>query len=304
MRRMSLKKVVFAQVILLVLFAVLLAVGSVYDRLIAEKLYTGEGFIVLSTEALGKMPLFLAGSLACAVAFYIIKKPAAKDGEVSAKTADKKRADTAWYVIKKAVFCLGGAACAAFMFKDVFDLITEESLMSLAMCGMAGVALFVLFTIILPRVPREKIERAKYWAIAVIIAVVLIAALTQGVKMLWGRARPFEVAEGAPFTAWYTPSDFGGESFFSGHAACCMGILLFAPLLTLNDDEPVYRVIYFILSFVFIACTMLGRLMGGHHYLTDVAAGAIISIAVMSVVCDAVFCIRRGKTQGHTEKDK
>ena len=303
---MSLKKVVFAQVILLVLFAALLAVGSVYDSLIAEKLYTGEGFIVLSTEALGKMPLFLAGSLACAVAFYTVKKPdsEAKDGEVSAKTADKKRADTAWYAIKKGVFCLGGAACAAFMFKDVFDLITEESLMSLAMCGMAGVALFVLFTIILPRVPREKIERAKYWAIAVIIAVVLIAALTQGVKMLWGRARPFEVAEGAPFTAWYTPSDFGGESFFSGHAACCMGILLFAPLLTLNDDEPVYRVIYFILSFVFIACTMLGRLMGGHHYLTDVAAGAIISIAVMSVVCDAVFCIRRGKTQGHTEKDK
>ena len=102
---MSLKKVVFAQGILLVLFAVLLAVGSVYDRLIAEKLYTGDGFIVLSTEALGKMPLFLAGSLACAVVFYTIKKPEAKDGEVSAKTADKKRADTAWYAIKKVAFC-------------------------------------------------------------------------------------------------------------------------------------------------------------------------------------------------------
>ena len=58
---------IIAQAVLLAVFAALLAAGSVYDGLIAEKLYTGKGIITVTTEAIGKMPLFLAAAFACAV---------------------------------------------------------------------------------------------------------------------------------------------------------------------------------------------------------------------------------------------
>ena len=289
---MNRKNGIIAKVILLAIFIALIAAGSVYDRVIAEKLYTGEGIITLCSEALGKMPLFLAASFACAVAFFAVKAPCAQCADGST------RGQKAWYIARKVICALGGIACAAFMFKDLFDLIAQVELMSLAMCGMAGVALFTLFTILLPRVPAEKLQNWKKWAIATIIAALIIVILTQGVKMLWGRARPYQVYEGAEFTAWYTPSSFGGESFFSGHAACCMGILMFAPLLWINDDEPIYRIVYFVLAMVFIASTMLGRIMSGNHYLTDVAAGAIISTVVMSVTYEIAF------HRGYTAKPK
>lgn len=287
---------IIAQAVLLAVFAALLAAGSVYDGLIAEKLYTGKGIITVTTEAIGKMPLFLAAAFACAAAFFTVRRPdsvrsmtAAEDGEAPARAAGKERGAAAWYIIRKVVYCLGGVACASFMFKDVFDMITSELLMSLAMCGMAGVAVFTLLTIVFPRISAKKLQSWKKWAIATIIAALIIVVLTEGVKLLWGRARPYEVWDGAEFTAWYTISSFGGDSFFSGHAACCAGILMFAPLLWINDDEPIYRIIYSVLAVLFIACSMLGRIMSGDHYLTDVAAGAIISTVVMSVTYGIAF---------------
>ena len=66
---------IIAQAVLLAVFAALLAAGSVYDGLIAEKLYTGKGIITVTTEAIGKMPLFLAAAFACAAAFFTVRRP-------------------------------------------------------------------------------------------------------------------------------------------------------------------------------------------------------------------------------------
>ena len=64
---------------------------------------------------------------------------------------------------------------------------------------------------------------------------------------------------------------------------------MFAPLLWINDDEPIYRIIYSVLAVLVIAGSMLGRIMSVDHYLTDVAAGAIISTVVMSVTYGIAF---------------
>lgn len=279
-----------AQGVLVVVLAVLLGVGSVYDTLIAEKLFTGDVFITNVAEIFGKMPLFLAATLACGVAFHTASRTESKGGK-------------AWYYIRKAVYCLGGVACGAFMFKDLFDMVTSSTLISLAMCGMAGIALFTVISLFLPRMNREKLFSWKKWAIATITAAAVIVIITEAVKLGWGRARPFEVAKGAQFTAWYTISAYEGESFFSGHASCCMGLLMFTPLLWIDDDEPIYRIMYFVLAAVFIMCTMLCRIMSGAHYLTDVAAGAIISVIVMAVTYGVAF--RNGyavKPQGFIDK--
>ena len=68
-----------------------------------------------------------------------------------------------------------------------------------------------------------------------------------------------------------------------------MGMLMFVPLLRINDAEPVYRLVFAVLAALFIVCTMLGRMMSGAHYLTDVAFGAIISMIVIFVVGVAAF---------------
>lgn len=288
---MSKKYDLIFQAAILAALGALLGVGSVYDAAAAEKLFTGEGFITVCTEILGKMPLFLAVSMACCVAFF------------TAADNKKLRAPKAWNVFLKMVYAVGGIFSASFMFKDLFDLLTESTLMSLAMCGMAGVALFTFLTIVTPRVGAKKLRALKKWALVTILAALIIVCLTEAVKLLWGRARPYEVAEGATFTPWYMLSSAGGESFFSGHAACCMGMLMFVPLLRINNAEPVYRLVFAVLAALFIVCTMLGRMMSGAHYLTDVAAGAIISEAVLFAASALAF--RKGyeaKPGGFCEK--
>ena len=83
---------------------------------------------------------------------------AAEDGEAPGRAVRKGRGAAAWYIIRKVVYCLGGVACASFMFKDVFDMITSELPMSLAMCGMAGVAGFTPLSFFFPFPVTEKLH--------------------------------------------------------------------------------------------------------------------------------------------------
>lgn len=274
---MSMRNGIIAFVCALAAAFVLLGIGSVYDVQAAEILFTGDGVVTVGAEIFGKMPLFLAVGIACAMAFYTVSRG---DGSKGAKVR---------VTIVKAVYLLGGVASCAFMFMDLFDLVAYNKLMSLALCALSGAAVFTLLTLIFARISAQKLHACKKWALAVIVAAVVIVCLTELVKQVWGRARPFEVKEGANFTPWYKPSDAGGESFFSGHAACCMGLLAFAPLFRINNVEPIYRVMYFVLSVVFICAVLLARMMCGAHYLTDVAFGAIISMIVIFVVGVAAF---------------
>ena len=169
---MSKKYDLIFQAAILAALGALLGVGSVYDAAAAEKLFTGEGFITVCTEILGKMPLFLAVSMACCVAFF------------TAADNKKLRAPKAWNIFLKMVYAAGGIFSASFMFKDLFDLLTESTLMSLAMCGMAGVALFTFLTIVTPRVGAEKLRALKKWALVTILAALIIVCLTEaGLKI-------------------------------------------------------------------------------------------------------------------------
>lgn len=262
-----------AQITVLGILIVLLIIGSLYDEAISSKLYAGDNVLSVMVEALGKMPLFIAVAVACCICFYC------------AKDKSNKKLSLCLQII----YVAGGVLSGILMLMDLFQLITEDSLTSAAMAAMGSVAFFTALTIFIPRLGRAKLQRYKKWALITIVAGAIIVVLTALVKEVWGRFRPYEVADGMPYSNWFSPGSGDGESFFSGHAACGMGIMMFAPLLVINDSEPIKRIIYYILSALFITMTLLGRMMCGAHYLTDVAAGAIISLIIASVSYDVAF---------------
>lgn len=86
-------------------------------------------------------------------------------------------------------------------------------------------------------------------------------------KEHWGRARPVTVVEfggDKVFTPAFVPSDQGGGSFSSGHAAAAAYVVAVASILAGRGSPWVW------LALVYALAVGLARLVAGGHFLSDV----------------------------------
>ena len=117
----------------------------------------------------------------------------------------------------------------------------------------------------------DRASSARYWKIAAIATAALLAeGSTRLIKDLVGRSRPFEALKDPAVRVLFNPPD--SFSFPSGHAATA-----FAFAVLLNRLYPKARLIWL---YPVAAWICLTRLYVGAHFLTDVAAGALIGALV------------------------
>src|SRR5260370_34394651 len=128
-----------------------------------------------------------------------------------------------------------------------------------------------------------------------VIFLLVTLALSAGVltnltfKSYWGRPRPVVVAQfngDLPFVPWWDPRGSCGRncSFFSGESATAFWT--FAPAAL---TPPAWRPLAYVASTLFVAVTSALRMAFGGHFLTDVAAAALVTFLVICLAYGYIY---------------
>ena len=118
------------------------------------------------------------------------------------------------------------------------------------------------------------------FVIAVAFSVTFITVFV--LKHIIDRPRPIQVFKNPETYAFVPFLDFSsqakGESFPSGHSAIAATFLLLPLLCKRHERTKKLEILFFILAALWLVLTMLGRMIAGRHYLTDVCSGALIGV--------------------------
>lgn len=249
------------------LLIVLLAVGCAYDYQISERMYSGGNLFSVFYEIIGKMPAYFIGGFACLVLY---------------NTASSFQSKKSWRTFLCIVYAVAGVGVTALAFLDCFDFILGKKMYAIVASAFVGAIVFgaaLLYTI---KGRKQEFSRYKKWAVYYIITLAVIMIVVLILKLIWGRARYFDIAEGdAIFSPWYNLNRVGGDSMPSGHTAmaCCSFMVL--PLTKINPKLKDFGFCIRAFSFLFVALTMIARISGGYHYLTDVTTSAIVAAIII-----------------------
>ncbi len=127
------------------------------------------------------------------------------------------------------------------------------------------------FFIVLPFLVLYLIWKKDNDVYSFVIAAVVLFALGEVLKYIFQEARPCSL----PSLSWINhPVCESGFAFPSNHAITLTGLVLFLRR---------YRILQ-VLYVVWLVIMLFGRVYLGQHYLTDVIAGAIISLIIGYVI--------------------
>jgi len=259
---------------LLVVIAILLAVGGVFDLTIANNVYQPENLVARILECVGYLPPFLFVGGMFAVLFFRVK------------AEDEKRK------IKQVVF----AGCTALTYV-VFGYMMAGEILSVlwqkVLVGVGSTILLAPLTLLFFRGRKdEDLKRFEIFLIFASIVCVISSLLTINVvKFLWGRARYREMmADGdllsEAFTPWYHPNGFtlhGHHSFPSGHTSAATNLMtLFALEEVFLIDKGRKKAIYIVVG-MWIFIMAYSRLVLGAHFLSDVTGGFAVGFVTYAV---------------------
>lgn len=246
----------------------LLIVGSFLDLKIAQSIYNDNNIFSKFFEVIAKMPALFIGGFCCIIMFFSAK---ANQTNIHLKR------------FLCIVYAFVGICLCSYAFLDATDLFLDKKLYSIIVAGVCGVAVFALMLFITIKKRMQEFDRYKKWAIYFLITLVSVIVVTFIFKLIWGRARFFDVVnDTAVFSEWFLLNRVGGSSMPSGHTAvaCCLFLVL--PLTKINEKWNEYAYWIRLVSSVFVVFTMLSRLCGGYHYLSDIAmSGIIVYVAIM-----------------------
>lgn len=147
--------------------------------------------------------------------------------------------------------------------------VVDNFMVALTELGDAVVALIVVVSVLLWLVWLRAWRATAYWLAAAGFATVL----TQVIKTMLARARPFPVYSGA--------SEY---SFPSGHATMSMVIYGFLAVLISRELSARGRLIAFTTIFVLIVMIAFSRLYLGVHWFSDVLGGLTFGMAWVAVL--------------------
>lgn len=145
-------------------------------------------------------------------------------------------------------------------------------------------AVFCLMSLItlLPACKLENALKKKILTFSLYCALTLFfsCAAVGLIKHFWGRVRYVDLSDSADFTPWFIPQKAGGSSFPSGHAA--MSAMIFFCYDAVKYFGKKSGVVAAICP-AFVAAVAVSRIILGAHYLSDVVAGIIVTIAIKQI---------------------
>jgi membrane-associated phospholipid phosphatase len=253
-------------IVLAVLFAALLTVASFFDLSIAEYIYNPESAFAKFFASAGMAPQgavqILSPAMVLAALFELrrtVKAP----------------------VITAAIAALVLVTAVALR-GTVVDIGRGTGISTAALAAVSCFLILVFFLAALPfakKKPKELLITALIGFIAVNAGNVILQTL----KTFWGRQRFYTMDDpAAQFTKWYLPQNEAVsdkfKSFPSGHSFAAMCAVWFALWYNFIDGLKKYAVVILTVALLFGFAVMTARMVYGRHFLSDVTAGAALSL--------------------------
>ncbi|MEG1608352.1 MAG: phosphatase PAP2 family protein [Clostridia bacterium] len=258
---------------------ILLIVGSVLDLKISSAMFNEDNVFSIFFEVIAKIPALLIASCCCIILF---------------QCACAKQQNKHWKRFLCVVYAAVGVALATYAFLDGFDLLFDKKLFALVGAFVVGALAFGGLFLLSRKARMQEYDRYKKWAVYYLLTLVVIMLVTLLLKLIWGRARFLDVKnDGASFSDWYKLVRVGGDSMPSGHTAMACCLFMLVPLTKINPKwgESAYWIRLW--SATFVGLTMLARLCGGYHYLSDVTISAIVCFAII-MTSNIIFFGKKG----------
>lgn len=260
------------------LILVFVVAGSLRDLEISQSLYTSENMFGVVLAGYGEAPALLA--LVAAGTLAITARPPV-------------------HMVLRWALIVGGAALIVVGAVALIVRPEEYWPLPVAVRGIISLALSSATIWATIRVSRESAWQAMCALAAALFAVVAIEmVLVQGVKILWERPRMRMLEEtGASFAPWWSPgypektellargvesSEF--KSFPSGHAANAGVTMMLIGFALLREDLRRHTATLFWIGAGWALLVSFSRITVGAHFLTDTAAGLLLSLAAVIVV--------------------
>lgn len=264
------KKIEYAShaVISLILIA-LLVVASFFDQKISETFYS-VNFISKIGAVIGKLPAYFIFALAGAI---LAKSAALKE--------KRYRTRTPLIVLYLFITLLGSLMLGYSMVDDVVHKTSLKIVVALILMVLTMATVLTLVKMI----TADKINLLKKWAFTSLITIAVIIIVVAVLKLAWGRVRYMDIVTGqGAFSPWYIPQGYtGNKSLPSGHVALSACLFLLVPMFRALPNLRSVSVGMVFISIAFTAAVAFARIMGGHHFLSDVTIAIIISYVTISV---------------------
>ncbi|MGN0771317.1 MAG: hypothetical protein ACI4MI_01895 [Christensenellales bacterium] len=252
-------------IIIAMLLVIMLIVGSFKDLQIATAIcLPGNAFSVF-TDSIAKLPAFLIMMAACGI---LLKCAYNKECNIVLKRL---------YII--VYFCLG-VLSAGFAFIDCFQLIFEQKAYYMSVAFVCGIFVFLLFLNDLSKHRRQEFERYKKWAIVACIVVGIVAALSYGMKIIWKRASYVDVIDGAEFSPWYKIVNVQDGRAMPDNKTALAFTAWMLMILTKIHPRLANKTGWMQVAInFFVILVIIGSLLSGKYFLSDIAIGGIIGYA-------------------------
>lgn len=264
------KKIEYAShaVISLILIA-LLVVASFFDQKISETFYS-VNFISKIGAVIGKLPAYFIFALAGAI---LAKSAALKE--------KRYRTRTPLIVLYLFITLLGSLMLGYSMVDDVVHKTSLKIVVALILMVLTMATVLSLVKMI----TADKINLLKKWAFTSLITIAVIIIVVAVLKLAWGRVRYMDIVTGqGAFSPWYIPQGYtGNKSLPSGHVALSACLFLLVPMFRALPNLRSVSVGMVFISIAFTAAVAFARIMGGHHFLSDVTIAIIIAYVTISV---------------------
>ena len=274
----------------LLLFILLLAIGSFYDENIASSLYSPNTFIKYVTS-IGAFPFF---------AFAVLFTGALYERILHSEMGKQRRIILCAICCTVAVF-VGFIGAGTFVDKDSLGSIFPELNRNIpVIVGISVIAVPLIFRLGFNLAKKSEETGLIKKILCLIILLVLAFALLQIFKNIFHRPRYRLVMEGYEeigFIPWYRSFDdyklmiekYGidsGEfrSFPSGHSILSISMVFILQSLSwFSTKLKDKKILLGVIGLLFSVIIMFSRLILGAHYLSDISVGAIIG-SVLALV--------------------
>ena len=272
-----------------------LLLGSFFDLQITNLLYVGKNFWSEFVEYGGTLPTAMViGSAGTLLAVFFKNR--------------NKENDKIWMWLS---FVLGILLAGGYWGFDTFSRHTELGLLSkfyiyvpLGSIIMVGLQILV-YLFVKDGDSKTYVKKA----LVIIIATLLVMLLTFGVKLINARPRYMwmvDINRTDLFKQWYQFStdktlykeimgdnynSYWIQSWPSGHSSFAALTALAMLLVSCNKKTQDQEIFVYGVTAIWTIAIMIGRILDGHHFLSDVCTGALITI--VSVYIPAILMYRK-----------
>ena len=159
--------------------------------------------------------------------------------------------------------------------------------------ALAGAGLMILFLFIASKIKQDILKQLQRIFAFVIIALLAELAVVEGLKLFFGRMRYREwINTYDGLWPWYRlngkPASDAFKSFPSGHTASACLLLPQTFIFNALGKEKAGKIAR-VCVLVWVLIVMTSRIMAGAHFLSDVCAGALITVTITAVTGAIIF---------------